>query len=161
MAWRDGYGFLSRSTTRRSVKAKRRGRRFFTSFLLSCTQRSREPPSRGSSRLTTWSGSHRKIKRSPYLLPSIWMVSLPFLVSDVRHIALGVGKRYGSFPFLRNQLWFCARMMPLASSKAIPRRKPPTGDFSQGDRGAVHVCRPRKLPESEIEGNTITYRNAF
>lgn len=89
------------------------------------------------------------------------LVSLPFLVSDVRHIALGVGKRYGSFPFLRNQHWFCARMMPLASSKAIPRRKPPTGDFSQGDRGAVHVCRPRKLPESEIEGNTITYRNAF
>ena len=45
--------------------------------------------------------------------------------------------------------------MPLASSKAIPRRKPPTGDFSQGDRGAVHVCRPRKLPEPEIEGNTF------
>ena len=42
-----------------------------------------------------------------------------------------------------------------SSSKAIPRRKPPTGDFSQGDRGAVHVCRPRKLPEPEIEEKAI------
>ena len=48
------------------------------------------------------------------------LVSLPFLVTDVRHIALGVGKRYGSFPFLRNQHWFCARMMPLPRQKQSP-----------------------------------------